>query len=632
MIIRSMTAKFGVLNGESMQFKDGLNVIVRPNESGKSTWCAFIRCMLYGVDSSARARKGSLPDKTRFAPWSGTPMEGSMDLIDGEGREITLRRGTANPDRPMRQFSAVFTGTDIPVPELNGTNAGQIQTGVTADVFSRSAFVGQGALSIINSPDLERQISSMVLTGEEDTSFDEAAGRLRTWRHKIAYNQKGMVPELEANMRDTQKKLEDLEQESERLRLLHVRSAQEEEKCRKLENAIASSRRQTRQQALENLQNSRRDLQTAQQEYDRLCVKHRADQAALSHSPISEGAPEQVLEQAKRDEAQARSLRRKSERRNSFLWCVLFLLLAAAAAFFGIRTGQRVYEVLGCLVAALAAALAVIFYRRNLRGERAHREYLRILQHYDAGSEKEIVHAAENYANLVAACSASRLEMQQAAEKLEKLRNYRDSIEKETLTELDFSGNGTESQQAAELQNQRQVLRRYGEAIAQTQGRMQALGDPMVLRSSLTTMEQRRRDLRETYEAMALALDVLTESDAEIHSRVSPKLAKCAADYMSVMTQGRYENLLISRDFSMKAARAEDLLPHSTQYLSAGTVDLLYIAVRLAVCTQALPSETGCPIILDDPFANLDEARRGQAMKLLETLAADRQILLFTCR
>lgn len=246
MIIRSMTAKFGVLNGESMQFKDGLNVIVRPNESGKSTWCAFIRCMLYGVDSSARARKGSLPDKTRFAPWSGTPMEGSMDLIDGEGREITLRRGTANPDRPMRQFSAVFTGTDIPVPELNGTNAGQILTGVTADVFSRSAFVGQGALSITNSPDLERQISSMVLTGEEDTSFDEAAGRLRTWRHKIAYNQKGMVPELEANMRDTQKKLEDLEQESERLRLLHVRSAQEEEKCRKLENAIASSRRQTR--------------------------------------------------------------------------------------------------------------------------------------------------------------------------------------------------------------------------------------------------------------------------------------------------------------------------------------------------------------------------------------------------
>ena len=82
----------------------------------------------------------------------------------------------------------------------------------------------------------------------------------------------------------------------------------------------------------------------------------------------------------------------------------------------------------------------------------------------------------------------------------------------------------------------------------------------------------------------------------------------------------------------MKAARAEDLLPHSTQYLSAGTVDLLYIAVRLAVCTQALPSETGCPIILDDPFANLDEDRRGQAMKLLETLAADRQILLFTCR
>lgn len=632
MIIRNMTASFGVLNGEHIQFTDGLNVVVRPNESGKSTWCAFIRCMLYGVDSSARARKERLPDKIRFAPWSGTPMEGSMDLIDGNGRQITLRRWTVNPDRPMREFSAVFTGTDIPVPELTGTNAGQILTGVTADVFSRSAFVGQGALSITNSPDLERQISSMVLTGEEDTSFDEAAGRLRTWRHKISYNRKGMIPDLESSMQNTRQKLDSLEQESERLRSLYVRAAEEEEKCRILEGKVSKSRRETRQSALENLQNSRRDLQTAQQEYDRLCLKFRADQAALDHFPISEGSPEQVQEQAKKDENRARTLRKKAQHRNSFLWCILFLLLAAAAALFGIRTGQPIYEILGCLVAALAAAMAVIFYRRNLTADRAGREYMQILQLYDAETEEDILRTAKEYASLYASCSASRMEMKQAGEKLEDLRRYRDSVEKATLSDLNFTGGGPESKLTQELQNQRQILHRYNEAIAQTQGRMQTLGDPMVLRSSLRTMEQRYRDLGETYAAMALALDVLTEADAEIHSRVSPKLGECAAEYLSIMTQGRYENLFISRDFSMKAGTAEDLLPHSSQYLSTGTVDLLYIAVRLAVCTQALPARNGCPILLDDPFANLDDERRAQAMKLLKKLSDERQIILFSCR
>ena len=73
MIIKRMTASFGCLDGKTLELKPGLNVIAAPNESGKSTWCAFIRAMLYGVDSSERARSGHLPDKLKYAPWSGAP-------------------------------------------------------------------------------------------------------------------------------------------------------------------------------------------------------------------------------------------------------------------------------------------------------------------------------------------------------------------------------------------------------------------------------------------------------------------------------------------------------------------------------------------------------------------------------
>ena len=63
MKINKLTASFGKLENESLSFHQGLNVIYAPNESGKSTWCAFIRAMLYGVDSSERARAGYLPPK-----------------------------------------------------------------------------------------------------------------------------------------------------------------------------------------------------------------------------------------------------------------------------------------------------------------------------------------------------------------------------------------------------------------------------------------------------------------------------------------------------------------------------------------------------------------------------------------
>ena len=169
MKINKVTASFGKLENESLTFHNGLNVIYAPNESGKSTWCAFIRAMFYGVDSSQRSRSGALPDKVKYAPWSGAPMEGSMDLT-AEGCDITLIRTTKTKSAPMRDFSAVYTGTGIPVDNISAQNVGEMLTGVTKDVFRRSAFVEQGTVAVTGTPELEKRIAAIVSTGEEQTS------------------------------------------------------------------------------------------------------------------------------------------------------------------------------------------------------------------------------------------------------------------------------------------------------------------------------------------------------------------------------------------------------------------------------------------------------------------------------
>ena len=145
MKINKMTASFGKLENESIAFHDGLNVVCAPNESGKSTWCAFIKSMLYGVDSSERAKIGYLPDKMRYAPWSGAPMEGSMELT-ADNCDITIMRRTKTKSAPMRDFSATYTGSNVAVEKLTGANCGEMLTGVSKDVFCRSAFVAQGAV------------------------------------------------------------------------------------------------------------------------------------------------------------------------------------------------------------------------------------------------------------------------------------------------------------------------------------------------------------------------------------------------------------------------------------------------------------------------------------------------------
>ena len=64
MKILSMKAAFGQLQGDSLKLGPGLNIIQAPNEAGKSTWCTFIKTMLYGLNTSQRDRAAVLSDKT----------------------------------------------------------------------------------------------------------------------------------------------------------------------------------------------------------------------------------------------------------------------------------------------------------------------------------------------------------------------------------------------------------------------------------------------------------------------------------------------------------------------------------------------------------------------------------------
>ena len=170
-----MTATFGKLQGRSLELGDGLNIIEAPNETGKSTWCAFLLSILYGVNSRERDRAGFIADKNRFAPWSGAAMSGRMDCGTELG-ELTLTRATRRQTSPMGEFSAVYAGTNEPVPGLTGAACGETLLGISREVFERSAFIRQNNLPISQDAELERRIAALISSGEEGTSYTEALG------------------------------------------------------------------------------------------------------------------------------------------------------------------------------------------------------------------------------------------------------------------------------------------------------------------------------------------------------------------------------------------------------------------------------------------------------------------------
>ena len=632
MKINKLTASFGKLENESLSFHPGLNVIYAPNESGKSTWCAFIRAMLYGIDSSERVRAGYLPDKLRYAPWSGAPMEGSMDLTTGRA-DITISRTTRAKSAPMREFSACYTGSSVPVDGVPGANAGEMLTGVSRDVFCRSAFIAQGSVAVTGSPELEKRISSIVSTGEEQTSYSEADERLRAWQRKRRFNRRGYLPELEAKMDDTQRMLNSMDESAAEIAALEDRLAESGARCAALESAVTESRKLQRRKSLEKLSLGRAELKAAEETHDKALAALSDAKDALRAGPFGAVSADEAEANAADDLAALDELKARGRRRVSPLLAIMFFVLAVAGAALYTHFQSVAYI---CLAAAFCIAAVVLFMRyskarRAALDARAERR--KILDGYGVRSASDIRAALDGHRALCCAVDTAERQELDTRRAYDEARDRQAMLEESALGELDFSGGSSEAARLSrELAAERQNAERISSKISALNGRLAAVGDPLVLTSDLRTMEDEYNGLCEEYDAISLAVDTLRAADSELQSRFSPQLGKLAAQYMSFMTGGRYSDVLINRDFSASAKTQDDAVARDSEYLSAGTLDLMYLAVRLAVCELAMPAGETCPLIIDDALVNLDEERLRQAMALLRELARSRQIILFTCR
>lgn len=206
MLIQRMSAAFGRLRNETLQFQDGLNIIEAPNETGKSTWCAFLTAMLYGINSRERDKAGFIADKNRYAPWDGSSMSGRLEC-HADGADITLTRTTRRQTAPMADFQAVYTGTASSVEGLTGANCGETLLGVSREVFERSAFIRQSGLAITQDAGLERRVASLISSGEEDTSYTEAYDALKKQLNRRRFNKSGQLPALESELAEVQQQL-----------------------------------------------------------------------------------------------------------------------------------------------------------------------------------------------------------------------------------------------------------------------------------------------------------------------------------------------------------------------------------------------------------------------------------------
>ena len=97
----------------------------------------------------------------------------------------------------------------------------------------------------------------------------------------------------------------------------------------------------------------------------------------------------------------------------------------------------------------------------------------------------------------------------------------------------------------------------------------------------------------------------------------------------AVITGGRYDKLTLTQELTVETATSDEPAVRKSQFRSDGTVDQLYLSLRLAVAEALTPD---APLVLDDALVRFDDTRLATAMEILKEEAQQKQVILFTCQ
>lgn len=653
-------ATYGKLDQARLDLQPGLNVICAPNEGGKSTWCRFLLAMFYGLNTRQR---GDLADKNRFQPWSGSLMQGKLELSVGD-KELTLSRRTQRPDAPLGVFSCTYSGTDTPVPGLDAARCGETLLGVPQSVYQRCAFIPSGSLAIDADADLERRISALISTGDEKISFSQVESRLKKQLRQRKYNRSGSIPLLEAEiagLRAAQQEAQTLTGQLENLQQQLSQAREDQARRRQARLQVAQEALREKESCLQALPDSS-DLQRINQQLG--AVRSLGDQVQQAQEAVSrqESAIEDQLQELNRNplhpmtkaqlEAQLQIQPPSPPQVAQLLISLALGLCGGGFLWYEIDRPQVLWLCLACAVTALAAGNFLRLLIRRIRLQQSRRREL--------SRQEELRKLAESYLPALEELEAQRALLRQKqqilsdgdrrlrtqlSDLLSQVSRWDDSVQsagdirrfvRETAQNRDRLAQELHQAQTQLLQAQMSdaddTVTHLQQQIAQVQGRLDAGRDAQALGDQISRLEEELVRQQAEYDALRLSLDALQAANTTLQNRFSPELGRRAAEIFADMTGSTWSHILLDREFHLSAESGSDPTRRSVQLLSAGTADQLYLAVRLAICEMILPPEQNPPLILDDALLTFDDARLTTTLDYLTRLGAQRQILLFTCQ
>jgi len=183
----------------------------------------------------------------------------------------------------------------------------------------------------------------------------------------------------------------------------------------------------------------------------------------------------------------------------------------------------------------------------------------------------------------------------------------------------------------AELEEEQDGLNRQ---LATTQYEILEIESSEQFSQAAFYFQMKRDELNELAEQWAIfqvALSSLQNAKKLYQDKHISTIMKETTKYFRKMTDGSYVHVYPPVDKQSFQVEARDGTRYLIAELSQGTVNQLYVALRLAI-GMVMSENIAFPFIIDDAFVHFDSIRTSHMIDILKEISARTQVILFTCK
>lgn len=617
MIITSLKiSAFGKFINKTINFSDGLNIIYGENEAGKSTTHAFIKAMLFGFDK--KKNKVSTDSYQKYYPWdSQNQYGGSLTFIYANCTyEIEREFSITEPKLEIRNLSEGGITVDDPDLFLN-----KVLHNISRDTFDNTISVRQlkSAQNSSMIDELHQIISNLNTSG--DMSIDTLYA-LNLLSHKKEKLQQSKDKEATiiynrqlGNIRNLEKELSNQKYDNKLPELISKKNADEKRinananEIENLKKIVANNNLILNQYGFKE----RKDIDT---------LSNEASKIYLDYKPILKN-------------------------RNyvfSFICNVFFMLIGIAMIVFSSLMLVATYPSLANTLRLHDTRYSMNFITNFIVNLPFHPivligilicvglilligNIILLINNMKSSSVSTELHdiLSDIFTEHINTDEVSEENMLKFKKHIRDMRTIAKTIMDSETKMISLTD---ENNELIERQSEyAETIKLQQKIQYDVESKYTELNNLRIENKKIEHILETNDHINNEIESISLAIETIKSLSNEIKVSFGTHLNNTASKYISILTNNKYKSINVDNSLSVTINYEGRFMPLSQA--SIGTIDQIYLALRLAIADIINSNDNILPLIFDDCFAMYDNNRLEATLRFLSSLNS--QILVFTC-